>query len=93
MDRNMVIKTIAASLALFVVISVIALVCLSYLSSRGIDALPENVWEDLHTMKTRVYDNTLRNVLHNLKHMLSGNLCLESSLSQVPLLNPPEHIS
>ena len=37
---NSILKIIALALALFIIVSVVALVCLSYLSSRGIDALP-----------------------------------------------------
>lgn len=89
----MVIKTIAISLALLIVVSIIALVALGYLSSRGVDALPEGLWEELHAIKTKIYDNTLRNVLYNWKHTLFEALRLESSLSQVPPLNPLEYIS
>ena len=80
-------KIIVLSLALFIIVSIMALICLGYLSSRGVDALPENVWENLHTMKTYVYDFTVRNVLHSLKHKLFDALHLESSLSLLTPLN------
>ena len=85
---NAVVKIIVISLALFIIVSVMALVCLSYLSSRGIDALPESFWEKLHAVKTKVYDNMLRDVLHNLRHQLFQALHLESSLTLLTPLNP-----
>ena len=83
----MLVKIVVISLALFIIVSVMALVCLSYLSSRGIDALPEGFWEKLHATKTKVYDNLLRDVLHSLKHQLFQALHLESSLSLLTPLN------
>ena len=90
---NAVVKIIVLSLALFIMVSIIALVFLSYLSSRGIDALPENVWEELHSLKTQVYDNTFRHVLHNFKHTLFQALHLESSLFLLTPLNPLARVS
>lgn len=87
MDRNAMVKIIAISLTLLIVVSVMALVLFGYLSSRGIDILPEELWEELHGLKHQVYDNMLRNVLSNLKHKLFEALHLENPLVLLPPRN------